>query len=135
MNPFRFGMVGGSWRVHFYLRIAQALPQRFRVEGVVVRDAARCRQFEATWVVPTYRALDDLLHASVSTLRFVVVSVPKTHVAELLFARARHAMPTLVETPPAPDLPTLTSENELTQRRAKIQVAAQYFSWIRPPLM
>lgn len=124
MNPIRFGMVGGGWRTQFYLRIAQALPHRFHVEGVVVRDAAKGRQFEVVWGVPTHRTLDELLRAS--TLRFVVVSVPRTQVAELLFALAERAMPTLVETPPAPDLATLTAEHELTQRGASIQVAEQY---------
>lgn len=124
MNPIRFGIVGGGWRSQFYLRIAQALPQRFHVAGMVVRDEAKGRQLQAVWGVPTYRTLDDLLHAA--PLRFVVVSVPRNQVAQLLFALAGKAMPTLVETPPAPDLPTLIAEHELTRSGAKIQVAEQY---------
>ena len=70
-----FGLVGSGWRAEFFLRIAAALPEQFRVTGIVVRDATKGRVWEARWNLPTYRALDDLLRAT--TPAFIVLSVPR----------------------------------------------------------
>ena len=61
MAPVVFGIVGGGWRTEFFMRVVRALPERFAVAAVVVRDAERGRAFERAWGVPTVRGHDDLL--------------------------------------------------------------------------
>lgn len=123
-RPIRFAIVGGGWRAEFYLRIARALPERFAVAGLMVRDPQKGRALEARWGVPTYRSLDALL-AATSPL-FVVTSVPREANLPLLQALAARRVPMLSETPPAPDLARLRAAWDLVRHGARIQVAEQY---------
>jgi len=119
-----FAIIGGGFRSEFYVRIAQALPERFHLCGVVVRDEEKGRAFEEKWKVPTFRTLDLLLeHAKPA---FVVVSVSRPASPGFLRELAERGIPALAETPPAPDLPGLHELNELTRQGARIQVAEQY---------
>ena len=73
MEPVRFAIVGAGWRTEFFMRVAQALPDRFAVSGVLVRDPAKAEAFGQRWSVPTVGDLDGLLATSPA---FAVVSVP-----------------------------------------------------------
>ena len=121
-----FGIIGGGgFRAQYFLRIAQALPDRFRVAGMLVRDADRGRAMEQQWKVPTYRTLDKLLAGE--GLDFVVVSVRPTACASYLLELAGRGVPALAETPPAADLDGLVRLHErLTMQGARVQVAEQY---------
>jgi len=119
-----YGIVGGGWRTQFYLRAAHALPERFRVGGVMVRNGNKGRVLEQEWGVQTYRTLEELLE--LPGLDFVVVAVPWPVTPTMLRRLAYHDMPALSETPPAPDLTGLLDLHVLTERGAKIQVAEQY---------
>ena len=124
MGSIRFGIIGGGWRAEFFLRIAQALPERFEVDGVLVRDPAKAEAFSTRWRVPTFGTLDELLAASRGT--FVVTSVPSRANAVLLRELAQRGVPVLSETPPAPDEPEMVALYEAVPRDARIQVAEQY---------
>lgn len=124
MDPIRFGIIGGGYRTRPYLQIARALPDRFQVSGMFVRDAVKGQALEALWNVKTYRTLDELLHAS--RLHFVVVSLPRSVTPVILGELAERGIPALTETPPAPDLESLLAVFELVRRGARIQVAEQY---------
>jgi hypothetical protein len=64
MSPrTKFGIVGGGWRSHFLLRLADAAPGRLNVAGVVTRTADAGERVTARWAVPTYRTIDELLKA------------------------------------------------------------------------
>ncbi len=119
-----FGIVGSGWRTKFFMRVAAALPERFRVAGVVVRDDAKGRAFEAAWGIPTHRTLDALLAATSPV--FVVLSVPRAVAPELMRDLAARQMPVLTETPPAGDLDGLHALWRLVEAGARIQVAEQY---------
>jgi predicted dehydrogenase len=123
-SPITFGIIGGGWRTEFFLRIAQALPDRFRVGGMFVRDAHKGQQIEAQWGVPTVRTLTELL--ALEPFTFVIVSVPWPVSPVMLTALAERHMPALAETPPAPDVESLIAVHQLVQQGAKIQVAEQY---------
>ncbi len=123
-HPTRFGIIGGAWRSLFFLRVAQALPDRFEVAGMTVRNEARGQELEKAWGVKTYRTVDELLH--INDLRFVVVSVPPTVAPQIISTLAEHSIPALTETPPASDLAGLLALHALSKRGARIQVAEQY---------
>jgi predicted dehydrogenase len=124
MNTLRFGIIGGGWRSLFFLRIAQAIPEKFEVAGMFVRNPIKAQELQATWNVKTYATLDELL--KINDLRFVVVSVPRTIAPQILQILAENSMPALTETPPAPDIPGLVALHDLSKRGARIQVAEQY---------
>ncbi|MEQ7009580.1 Gfo/Idh/MocA family oxidoreductase [Actinopolymorpha sp. B17G11] len=116
---------GGGFRAQYFLRIARALPETFRVAGMVVRDEACGRAMQQEWGVATYRSLESLLAQEEPS--FVVVSVSPAACADYLRQLAALAIPALAETPPAPDLAGLVRLHEdLTTAGAKVQVAEQY---------
>lgn len=125
MPPINFAIIGAGWRTDFFMRIAQALPERFAVTGMLIRHAERRAAFAAQWGVPVTDSLDGLL-ATPLTPAFVVVSVPWEAAPGLLFACTERGLPVLCETPPAPDLPGLLGLMPLIEGGAKIQVAEQY---------
>ena len=124
MDPIAFGIVGSGWRAEFFMRIAQACPERFNVAGVVVRDAAKAAAFERRWNRSTFRTLDALLERTAP--RFVVSSVTWQANPDVLEALAVRKVPALSETPPAPDIEQMTKLFLTLQRlKAKVQVAEQ----------
>lgn len=125
MKQVKFGIVGGGWRSEFFLRIAKALPERFRVAGVVVRDAEKGLAFERAWDVPTYRDLDAMLDGA-AALAFVVVSVPRKVAPDVMLALTERGIPALCETPPAEKLEDLVALYRAVGGRGRIQVAEQY---------
>ena len=124
VSPISFGIIGGGWRADFFLRVARELPDRFRVPGMMVRDADKGAVIERTWGVRTCRTVDELL--ALPGLQFVVVSVPWPVTPVMIRYLHERGMPALAETPPAPDLEGLIALHELTQAGAKVQVAEQY---------
>ncbi len=124
-DPVRFAIIGAGWRAEFFLRIAQALPERFAVTGALLRNPEKARDFTAKWGVPAVTQLDALLATGPA---FVVVSVPRRPAVapEFLTALAEHDVPVLCETPPAGDLQSLVDLWRLVEGGARIQVAEQY---------
>ncbi|MCU1439156.1 MAG: oxidoreductase [Rhodoglobus sp.] len=119
-----FAMVGAGWRSEFFLRIARELPSRFEVCGVVVRDPAKGAAFEERWSIPTFRSIAELLART--SPQFVVVSVPRQVVADVITEITASGLAVLTETPPGDDVPSMAALHELVVRGAKIQVAEQY---------
>jgi len=125
MKPIEFAIVGGAgYRAQPFLRIAEALPEQFRITGMVVRDGGKGKALEARWNVPTFRDLGGLLNAGKPG--FVIVSVPQPVAPGLITELAVRNIPVLTETPPAPTLDGLIELWKLVEGGAKIQVAEQY---------
>ncbi len=120
----RFGIIGSGWRSEFFLRIARAMPERFEVTGLVTRREDTARAVGERWGVRGFLSVDDLLDSTAPS--FVVVSVPRDVVPDLLRILAARGMPVLTETPPAPDAETAAELHELVEGGALIQVAEQY---------
>jgi predicted dehydrogenase len=126
MRPISFAIIGGGWRAEFFLRITRALPERFRVTGVLIRNREKHADFQHRWDgVAVADSLDGLL-ASPRTPRFVIVSVPWSASPGCILACAERGVPVLCETPPAPDLAGLLRLHKLTEQGARVQVAEQY---------
>jgi len=118
-----FGIVGSGWRTEFYMRIAQALPNRFRVSGVVMRDEKKGHEFEAQWRVKTFRTLEELLEQT--TFGFIVLSLPWEQLPIFIQKLAHLGVPVLSETPPAPTVEALNALYEAVGPDARVQVAEQ----------
>src|SRR5215210_5060485 len=99
MDAYRFAIVGAGWRTEFFLRIAAALPERFRLEGLVVRKPERGEELERQWGHPTFRTVDELLEHV--TPEFLVASVSYQANFEVNRALLEPGLPILSETPPA----------------------------------
>jgi predicted dehydrogenase len=125
MQPYRFAVIGAGWRTEFFLRIAAALPERFSLEGLVVRDTAKGQRLTEQWDHPTYRTVQDLLAAG--RPEFLVSSVSYNSNYEVNRALADAGLPVLSETPPAAALEQMLELWEaVTRRGARFQVAEQF---------
>ena len=122
-KPSRFALIGAGWRAEFFLRIAQALPERFSAVGALLRDQTKHAPFEAQWGIPAHLTLEALLESKPD---FVVLSVPREVVPGFLETLTDLNMPVLCETPPAPKLEDMIGLHKLTERGAQIQIAEQY---------
>ena len=119
-----FCLIGGGWRAEFYLRIAKALPDRFVLDGLVVRDQAKGEALRRQWGVPTYGSVPDLLEHASPDFVATCVSWP----ANPGFVRhlVDRGLPVLSETPPAPDLQAMRELWDAVGERGRVQVAEQY---------
>ncbi|MDN3310098.1 Gfo/Idh/MocA family oxidoreductase [Microbacterium oryzae] len=123
-QPVSLAVVGAGWRARFILRVAAALPERFRIAGLVVRDAAAAERMSAEWGAPAFATLDALLaHRRPD---FLVLSVPRAAAPELIADAVRRDLPVLTETPPADSLDDLTALFRTVGGEAPVQVAEQY---------
>lgn len=122
-EPVGFGIVGGGWRAGAYLRVAEALPSRFAVAGVVVRDPAKGRAIEGRFHVPTFRTVEAMVREAGQAFAVAAVRVGAT--PSVLRELAEASLPVLSETPPAWGLDDLDAVCQLVDQGARIQVAEQ----------
>lgn len=121
MKQLRIGLVGAGWRTHFFIRVAQMLPERFVIAGGVYRSGKSREQMEAWGVAPlnSQQALIDL------NPDYVILSVNRDSLADLMRLYTRHDIPLLIETFPAKSVEEL-QDIYTDLHDAKIQVAEQY---------
>lgn len=123
MSIIRFGVIGAGWRSLFFVRIANAFPERFNCVGVVVRNEEKRWAFHQAWGVPTFASLAELLDAQ--PVGFIVVSVNENH--KVIMDVVKQGVPCLSETPPARDEDALVRLYELVHEvNGKVQIAEQY---------
>ena len=119
-----FGIVGGGWRSHLLLRLADAAPGRLNAAGVVTRTADAGERVTARWGVPTYRTIDELLKAE--DVDYVVAAVSWPAMPGVIRDLVAAGMAVLAETPPAPDLDRMRSLWGDVAGSGLVQVAEQY---------
>jgi predicted dehydrogenase len=119
-----FGVIGSGWRSEFFLRIARAAPDRFRVAGVVTRSAERGEEISSRLGVRTFRSVAELLRAEAPD--FVIASVPWAVMPDATREVVGLGARVLAETPPAPDLPGLRALWADVGGSGLVQVAEQY---------
>jgi len=121
MNHLRIGLVGAGWRTHFFIRIAQMLPERFEIIGGVYRSD-KSREQLLQWGVPALSSQEALIGLRPD---YVILSVNRDSMADLMRLYANHDIPLLIETFPAKSVEELRDiYRDLSD--AKIQVAEQY---------
>ncbi len=121
MKQLRIGLVGTGWRSHFFIRIAQMLPERFQIVGAVYRSE-RGRDIVRNWEVPAFTDHHALIDLSPD---YVILSVNRGSMGELMRLYSRQGVPLLIETFPAKDVDELHRLYD-DLAGAKIQVAEQY---------
>ncbi|MEV0381571.1 Gfo/Idh/MocA family oxidoreductase [Nonomuraea sp. NPDC050643] len=119
-----FGAIGSGRRTRFFLRLAAAMPDRFRVSGVVTRSAERGGEVTAEWGVPAFRSVGELLRHERPD--YVAAAVPWPAMPDAIREVAGLGVPVLAETPPAPDLDGLRSLWRDVGGTGLVQVAEQY---------
>ncbi len=122
-EPLPFALVGHGWRADFFLRVAAALPDRFRCTGVVTRGEAAGAGVERAWGVPTYRTIDAMLAAGDPSV--VVTSVPWAATPVVVRELVARGVAVLAETPPAPDTDGLRALWADVGASGLVQVAEQ----------
>jgi predicted dehydrogenase len=125
MTTIGFAIIGGGWRTRFFLKIAHEMPERFRVTGMMVRDAAKARAIQDEWHVPTQQTLDDFF-AQNKAAQFAITSVPWAVNPDMMTACISRGLPVLSETPPAPTIDALVALWQALGPNAKVQIAEQY---------
>jgi predicted dehydrogenase len=120
-----YALIGSGWRAEFYIRIAQLLPERFVLTSVLVRDPQKGQAFSHKFGVPVVDTLDALLKTGPD---FVVLSIKRGYVTDMLIELIRRGVPVLSETPPGESDEALTKLWSVSSKtKAKVQVAEQYF--------
>jgi predicted dehydrogenase len=123
-TPFSYLIVGYGWRAPFFLKPAREFPGTFRVAGVVARREEARDDAARTWGVPTFATLDDALTAERPD--FVIVSVSWDAAPGIVRDLAARGIPTLCETPPAPNQAELERLWDDVGETGLVQVAEQY---------
>jgi predicted dehydrogenase len=125
LDPYRFAIIGAGWRTEFFLRIVAALPERLRLEGLVVRDPEKGRRIGEQWGQRTWRSVPDLLAAT--SPEFLVSSVSYQANFEVNRTLLETGLPVLSETPPAATLEQMLDLwGAVRERNARFQVAEQF---------
>ncbi|HEX4214326.1 MAG TPA: Gfo/Idh/MocA family oxidoreductase [Candidatus Dormibacteraeota bacterium] len=120
----RFGIVGAGWRAEFFLRIAKALPDRFAVTAMAVRNRQRAAELEQRWHVPTFPDVRAMVESA--ELDFAVVSVPREVAPRITVDLLGADVPVLTETPPAASVEEMSELWRAVGPQGRVQVAEQY---------
>ncbi|WP_413991272.1 Gfo/Idh/MocA family protein [Labrys okinawensis] len=124
MSTVQFAIIGSGWRTLFFLRIARALPEKFRVTGILTRDGAKAEKLQAEWGVPAFTDFGAMIRHQRPD--FVVVSVAQPAAPTMIELVASAGLPIMTETPPAQTLEGLLRLWALVEKGAHIEVAEQY---------
>ena len=129
MAKLRYLIVGSGWRSLFYLRVAQALPERFEVCAMLCRTPEKAEKMHREYGAPVSTSVGECIAMKPD---FVVVAVNKASIADVSRQWLERGFAVLSETPAALEEDTLRQLWQLHRQGAKLQVAEQY--WLYPTL-
>ena len=119
-------IIGAGWRAEFYIRIAQLMPERFEIVGVIARKEEVRNSLEQEFGVRTFSSLSQLLSHKKPDYAVSSVSWDSNPgvVEELVLA----GVFVLCETPPAPTVEALHNLWKAVGASGMVQVAEQYLN-------
>lgn len=125
MKPINYAVIGSGWRSLFYIRLAKAYPQYFRLAAVLCRTEEKAEYMRKEYMV---HAVTDEAGVKSENPDFLVVAVNKDSIFQVTRKWALKGYPVLCETPAAMKLEDLYELWHLhSEEGMKIQVAEQYF--------
>lgn len=122
-NPVKFAVVGTGWRSEFYLRVAQAAPERLQAVAVVANSDAAEERMASAWGVPVVRTLAEAMSHEPE---FVIAAVSWPSMPGVVTELVELGAQVLAETPPAPTADGLRSLWAAVGSSGRVQVAEQY---------
>ncbi len=125
MERKKIGLIGSGWRAEFYIRIAKAIPEKFDLAAVLIRDRQKGDEFSKKFGVKVVNSLEELIKEAPD---YVVLSVKRGVASGYLAKLFQSGIPVLCETPPGESLEELVQLWENCRKyEGKIQIAEQYF--------
>lgn len=109
-------IIGAGWRSEFYLRIAKALPEYFRVNAICVRNEVRAKELAQKFSVKIVNTIPEALS---EPFDFVVNCIKKEDLCDMAISLADAGHFVLCETP-------IMVKPESGHAYHKIQVAEQF---------
>ena len=119
-------IIGAGWRAEFYIRIAQLMPERFEIVGVVARKEDARISLEQEFGVRTFSSLSQLL--SYKKPDYAVSSVSWDSNPSVVEELVKAGVHVLCETPPAPTVEALQKLWKAVGASGMVQVAEQYLN-------
>ena len=119
-------VVGAGWRADFYIRIAQLMPERFEIVGVVARQEGVRNDLEQKYGVKTFSTISQLL--SHKKPDYAVSSVSWASNPAVVEELVTAGVYVLSETPPAPTVQALQQLWDAVGSSGMVQVAEQYLN-------
>ena len=119
-------IIGAGWRAEFYTRIAQLMPERFEIIGVVARKEDARISLEQEFGVRTFSSLSQLL--SYKKPDYAVSSVSWDSNPGVVEELVKAGVHVLCETPPAPTVEALQKLWKAVGASGMVQVAEQYLN-------
>ena len=123
MPQIKLAIAGIGWRSHFFAKVASELPEIFQITGALARDKAKGEVFASLWGIPIFSDMSALLAAKPD---YVVLLTPREASPGYILDLAKRGVPVLTETPPAPDINTMSQLISSLPPGAKVEVAEQY---------
>ena len=111
-----FVIIGSGWRAEFYLRIAKALPEKFHISAICVRNPECMKRITEKFHVKVLSTIEECLQ---ETFDFIVNCINKEDISDLSVELADRGYYVLSETP-------VIKKPEQGHCYEKIQVAEQF---------
>lgn len=111
-----FIIIGGGWRAEFYLRIAKAIPEKFHVSAICVRNSKQRQYITEKFNVKVLSSIEEILE---EPFDFIVNCINKEDISCLSVELADRGYYVLSETP-------VIKKPEHGHCYDKIQVAEQF---------
>ncbi len=118
-----FAIVGGGWRAEFYIRIANALPDKFNITGVFLRNPKTKALFEKKYDVKIFDSVDNLLETKPD---FVVSCVNYNGICDEIEMLCNMGVAVLSETPAGASLDQIEEFGKKIKPEWRVQVAEQF---------
>ena len=122
----KIAIIGAGWRSEFFTRIAQLLPEKFEIVGVVARKEEVRSALAERFGVQTYSSISQML--SKNKPDYAISSVSWDSNPSVVEELVSAGVYVLCETPPAPTLEGLQKLWAAVGSSEMVQVAEQYLS-------
>jgi predicted dehydrogenase len=122
----KIAIIGAGWRSEFFIRIAQLLPEKFEIVGVVARKDEIQSALTERFGVQAYSSISQLL--SKNKPDYAISSVSWDSNPSVVEELVSAGVYVLCETPPAPTLEGLQKLWAAVGSSGLVQVAEQYLS-------